>query len=178
MVPSNPPARRALAILGSALFLVIAPGIGAILVPWWISQWRVQAPLFGFPPIRVLGVILIALGIPVVLDSFARFALQGVGTPAPVFPTLHLVVKGFYRYVRNPIYLAVVSVILGEGMILGNASLLAYGVLAWLVTHLFVVTYEEPTLRKTFGAEYDAFCANVPRWIPRLSPWNASTGRS
>jgi protein-S-isoprenylcysteine O-methyltransferase Ste14 len=175
---SNPPARRALAILGSALFLVIAPGIGAILVPWWISQWRVQAPLFGFPPIRVLGVILIALGIPVVLDSFARFALQGVGTPAPVFPTLHLVVKGFYRYVRNPIYLAVVSVILGEGMILGNASLLAYGVLAWLVTHLFVVTYEEPTLRKTFGAEYDAFCANVPRWIPRLSPWNASTGRS
>jgi protein-S-isoprenylcysteine O-methyltransferase Ste14 len=167
-----------LAILGSALFLVIAPGIGAVLVPWWISRWEVQAPLFGFPPIRVIGAILIVVGIPMLLDSFARFALQGLGTPAPVFPTLHLVVKGPYRYVRNPIYLAVVSVILGEGMILGNVNLLAYGVLAWLGTHLFVVAYEEPTLRKTFGAEYDAFCANVPRWVPRLSPWNASTGRS
>jgi protein-S-isoprenylcysteine O-methyltransferase Ste14 len=178
MVPSNTAARRTSAILGSALFLVIAPGIGAVLVPWWISRWEVQGPLFGFPPIRVVGVILIILSIPVLLDSFARFALQGLGTPAPVFPTLHLVVKGFYRYVRNPIYLAVVSVILGEGMMLGNVNLLAYGVLAWLGTHLFVVGYEEPTLRKTFGGEYDAFCANVPRWVPRLSPWNASTGRS
>lgn len=178
MAPSDPPTRRALAILGSALFLVIAAGIGAGLVPWWISHWVVQAPLFGFPPIRALGALLIVLGIPVLLDSFARFALQGIGTPAPVFPTRHLVVMGFYRYVRNPIYLAVVSVILGEGMILGNVNLLAYGVLAWLSTHLFVVTYEEPTLRKTFGAEYDAFCANVPRWVPRLRPWNESTGRT
>jgi protein-S-isoprenylcysteine O-methyltransferase Ste14 len=178
MVPSDPPARRALAILGSALFLAISAGIGAGLVPWWISHWDVQAPLFGFPPVRALGVLLIVLGIPVLLDSFARFALQGIGTPAPVFPTRHLVVTGFYRYVRNPIYLAVLSVILGQGMILGNVNLLAYGVLAWLSTHLFVVAYEEPTLRKTFGAEYDAFCANVPRWVPRLSPWNESTGRT
>lgn len=161
-----------MALVGSALFLVIAAGIGAGLVPWWISRWDVQVPLFGFPPIRVLGVILIVLGIAVVLDSFARFALQGLGTPAPVFPTLHLVVKGFYRYVRNPIYLAVVSVILGQGMILGNVNLLVYGVVAWLGTHLFVLAYEEPTLRKTFGAQYDAFCANVPRWVPRLNPWN------
>lgn len=109
------------------------------------------------------------------LDSFARFAFQGIGTPAPVFPTRHLVVQGFYRYVRNPIYLAVVSVILGQGMIFGNLNLLIYGVLAWLSTHLFVVTHEEPTLRKTFGAEYDDFCANVPRWVPRLSPWSEST---
>ena len=167
-----------MALVGSALFLVIAAGIGAGLVPWWISRWDVQVPLFGFPPIRVLGIILIVLSIPVLLDSFARFALQGIGTPAPVFPTLHLVVKGFYRYVRNPIYLAVVSVILGQGMILGNVNLLAYGVLAWLGTHLFVVAYEEPTLRKPFGPQYDAFCANVPRWVPRLSPWSAKIGRS
>ncbi len=93
--------RRVLAILGSALFLPIGPGVVAGLVPWWISRWDVQAPLFGFPPIRALGVLLIVAGIPVLLESFARFALQGVGTPAPVFPTRHLVVKGFYRYVRN-----------------------------------------------------------------------------
>src|SRR2546425_7978750 len=108
--------RRELAILGSALFLLIAPGIGAGLVPFWISRWDVQAPLFGFPPIRALGVLLIVAGIPVLLDSFARFALQGTGTPAPVFPTLHLVVKGFYRYVRNPIYLSVVAVIFLLGL--------------------------------------------------------------
>ena len=103
-----------MALVGSALFLVIAAGIGAGLVPWWISRWEVQAPLLGFPSIRVLGVIFIVLSLPVLLDSSARFALQGAGTPAPLFPTLHLVVKGFYRYVRNPIYLAVVSVILGQ----------------------------------------------------------------
>ena len=176
MVSSNPPGRKASAVVGSALFLIVAAGTGAGLVPWWISRWEVQPPLFGFPPIRVFGALLIVLGIPVVLDSFARFALQGLGTPAPVFPTRHLVVTGFYRHVRNPIYLAVVSIVLGEGAILGNVNLIAYGVLAWLGTHVFVVAYEEPTLRKTFGAEYDAFCANVPRWVPRLRPWSGNTG--
>jgi len=159
------------AALGSALFLLIAAGIGAGLVPWWISHWIVHAPLFGVLLIRALGASLVVLGIIVVVDSFARFAFQGLGTPAPVFPTRHLVVTGFYRYVRNPIYLAAVSVILGEGLILGNVNVLAYGVLAWLGTNWFVVAYEEPTLRKTFGPEYDAFCRNVPRWVPRPSPW-------
>jgi protein-S-isoprenylcysteine O-methyltransferase Ste14 len=158
--------------VGSALFLLIAPGVVAGLVPWWISHWNIQTPLFGFPPIRALGILLIVLGLPVLLDSFARFALQGIGTPAPVFPTRHLVVKGGYRYVRNPIYLAAVSVILGQGVILGNVSLLAYGAIVWLSCHLFVLAYEEPTLQKTFGAEYNAFRANVPRWVPRLRPWS------
>ena len=166
-----------MAILGSALFLLIAPGIVAGLVPWWISRLVFRAPLFGFPPIRTLGALLIVLATPVLLEAFARFALQGVGTPAPVFPTRHLVVKGFYRYVRNPMYLAVASVILGQGIILGNVNVLAYGVLVCLGFHLFVLAYEEPTLRKTFGAEYDAFYANVPRWVPRLSAWNERTDR-
>ena len=159
------------AALGSALFLLIAAGIGAGLVPWWISHWIVHAPLFGLRLIRALGASLILLGIIVVVDSFARFAFQGLGTPAPVFPARHLVVTGFYRYVRTPIDLAAVSVILGEGLILGNVNVLAYGVLAWLGTNWFVLAYEEPALRKAFGAEYDAFCTNVPRWVPRLSAW-------
>jgi protein-S-isoprenylcysteine O-methyltransferase Ste14 len=106
-----------------------------------------------------------------VLDSFARFALQGLGTPAPVFPTRRLVVTGCYRFVRNPIYLAVVSIVLGEGATLGNVTLIAYGLIAWLASHVFVVAYEEPTLRRTFGAEYEAFCAQVPRWRPRRTPY-------
>ena len=166
--------RQVFAVLGTALFL-LAPGFVAGLVPWWISRWRVGAPFLGFQPIRVLGILLIGLGVPVLLDSFARFAVQGVGTPAPVFPTLHLVVKGLYRHVRNPMYLAVVSVILGQGLILGNVRVLEYAALVWLGFHLFVLVYEEPTLRKSFGVEYEAFCANVPRWLPRLKPWPEST---
>ena len=116
---------------------------------------------------------MLAFGAVGILDSFSRFAIQGIGTPAPVFPTRHLVVSGLYRYVRNPIYLAVVSTILGQGLILGNLSLLEYGGLVWLFFHLAVLIHEEPTLTASFGSDYAAFCAEVPRWIPRLTPRTA-----
>jgi protein-S-isoprenylcysteine O-methyltransferase Ste14 len=163
--------RRALTVLGSALFLVIAPGTIAGLVPWWMSHWQFQPPLFGFPILRVAGVLLIIAGVPVLLDSFARFALTGLGTPAPVFPTRQLVVSGFYQYVRNPMYIAVVAVIIGQGLLFGNIRVLEYGALVWVGFHLFVLAYEEPVLRATYGTEYKAFCDHVPRWIPRLRPW-------
>ncbi|MFZ0589075.1 MAG: methyltransferase [Bryobacteraceae bacterium] len=116
--------RKVLAIVGSAVFLVIAPGFVAGLVPWWISRWRLETPFFGLPLFRFAGGMLITLGGIGLVDSFVRFALQGLGTPAPVFPTRHLVVTGLYRYVRNPMYVAVVSTIIGQGLILGNAKLL------------------------------------------------------
>jgi protein-S-isoprenylcysteine O-methyltransferase Ste14 len=72
-------------------------------------------------------------------------------------------------------YVAVVSMVLGQGLLFGNVDLLVYGFGAWLVTFLFVLTYEEPTLRRNFGAQYDAYRANVPRWIPRLTPWRSNT---
>jgi protein-S-isoprenylcysteine O-methyltransferase Ste14 len=163
--------RKALAIIGSAVFLVIAPGFVAGLVPFWISRWHVEAPFLGLPLFRFAGGMLLTLGSLGLLDSFVRFALQGVGTPAPVFPTRHLVVTGLYRYLRNPMYVAVVSTILGQGLILGNVTLLKYGGLVWLLFHLFVLGYEEPTLRATFGSEYKLFRTEVPRWIPRFTPW-------
>ena len=163
--------RRVLAIVGSAAFLVLAPGFVAGMVPLWISHWRVEAALLGLPVLRLVGGALLALGITGLLDSFGRFAIQGIGTPAPVFPTRHLVVTGLYRYVRNPMYVAVVSAIFGQGLILGNIQLLEYGGVVWLLFHLFVLIYEEPTLRGTFGPEYTTFCAEVPRWIPRFTPW-------
>jgi protein-S-isoprenylcysteine O-methyltransferase Ste14 len=128
---------------------------------------------FGFAGLRVLGVALIVAGIPVLLDSFVRFALEGAGTPAPVAPPQRLVVGGLYRYVRNPMYVGVLAVILGQGLLLGDPQLLQYGALVWLSFHLFVVGYEEPALRRKFGAEYGKFCANVRRWTPRLRPWRA-----
>lgn len=164
--------RKESAIVGSAIFLVIAPGFVAGLAPWWISHWQIQAAFFGFPLVRFCGGALIALGAICLLDSFVRFALQGVGTPAPVFPTRHLVVTGLYRYVRNPMYVAVVSTILGQGLLFGNVTVLEYDAVVWLLFHLFVFFYEEPTLRASFGPEYQRFCAEVHRWIPRLTPWN------
>jgi protein-S-isoprenylcysteine O-methyltransferase Ste14 len=165
--------RKLLATIGSAVFLVIAPGFVAGLMPWWISHWRLKAPFFGTTLFRLAGAMLITLGIIGLLDSFVRFALQGLGTPAPVFPTRHLVVTGLYRYVRNPMYLAVVITILGQSLILGNVTLLEYAGLVWLFFYMFVLVYEEPTLRATFGSEYKAFCAEVPRWIPRFTPWRS-----
>jgi protein-S-isoprenylcysteine O-methyltransferase Ste14 len=152
-----------LAIVGSAVLLVIAPGLVAGLVPWWISRWRLEAGFFGMPLFRFAGGKLIPLVAIGLLDSFLRFAVQGVGTPAPVFPTRHLVVTGLYRYVRNPMYVARVSAILRGGLILGNVTLLEYGGLVWLLFHLFVLLYEEPTLRASFDSEYKLFCTEVPR---------------
>jgi protein-S-isoprenylcysteine O-methyltransferase Ste14 len=165
--------RRVFALFGSALFLVLAPGTVAGLVPWWISRWRVSraASALGWLPLRILGGLLVVAAVVPLLDSFIRFAIEGLGTPAPVFPTRHLVVTGLYRHVRNPMYIAVVAAIAGQGLMFGNVYLLEYGAVVWLLFHLFVVGYEEPTLRATFGSEYERFCARVPRWIPRLTPW-------
>ena len=167
----NPGMRRISAIIGSAVFFVLAPCTVAGLVPWWISRWQLEPPFFGLLPLRIAGVVLILAGLPVLLDSFARFALEGLGTPAPVFPTSHLVVTGWYRYVRNPMYVAVVSIIVGQALLFSNIHVLEYGALFWLVAHFFVLAYEEPKMRSTFAEEYKQFCANVPRWIPRLTPW-------
>src|ERR1041384_8201619 len=101
------------AIFGAALFFVAAPSVGAGLIPWWITRWAFRAPLFDLQATRAIGVVLILAGLPVLVDSFARFALQGLGTPAPVAPPKNLVVTGFYRYVRNPMYVALVAIILG-----------------------------------------------------------------
>jgi protein-S-isoprenylcysteine O-methyltransferase Ste14 len=159
------------AIIGSAIFLVIAPGFVAGLVPWWISHWRVERPFFGARLFYSAGWVLAGLGVIGLLDSFARFAFQGVGTPAPIMSTRHLVVTGLYRHVRNPMYIAVLITILGQGLMFGNVRVLEYGAAVWLLFHLFVMVYEEPALREGFDGEYKTFCADVPRWVPRLTPW-------
>jgi protein-S-isoprenylcysteine O-methyltransferase Ste14 len=163
---------RVSALIGSAVFLVIAPGTIAGLVPWWISHWKVEPPLFGVYVLRVGGAGLITLGLLALLDSFTRFAMQGVGTPSPTYPTRYLVVVGLYRYVRNPMYIAVVSTILGQALLLGNVALLEYGGLMWALFHIFVLAYEEPKLRRSFGHDYEMYCAAVPRWFPRFTAWS------
>lgn len=130
-----------------------------------------EPPLLGFTAFRALGALLICAGLPVLIDSFYRFAVEGLGTPAPVAPPQHLVVGGLYRYVRNPMYVAVSSLVFGQGLLLANVQVLKYGALVILGFHLFVLLYEEPALRGKFGAEYDTYCKNVRRWWPRLKAW-------
>ena len=165
---------RPAAILGSAVFLVIAPGTIAVLVPYWISRWHIGPPLLGWAALRVLGALLICAGLPLLLDSFARFAIQGLGTPAPVAPPRHLVVSGLYRYVRNPMYVAVSSLIFGQGLLFGSAQVLRYGAAVFVGFHLFVLLYEEPTLRAKFGSEYEVYCKDVRRWWPRAKAWKGT----
>jgi protein-S-isoprenylcysteine O-methyltransferase Ste14 len=162
---------RITASLGTVIFLFIVPGFYVVLVPWLITRWQASHAVLDLAPLKALGWALIALGSAVVLDSFARFALQGIGTPAPVLPTRHLVVTGLYRHVRNPLYWAATSVIVGQGLLFASAWLLLYAAVVWALFHMFVVAYEEPTLRKSFGREYQRYVANVPRWLPRLRPW-------
>jgi protein-S-isoprenylcysteine O-methyltransferase Ste14 len=163
--------RRALAAFGSLVFLVVAPGFVVGLVPFWISRWRFEPALLGLTAVRVAGAVLIVIGLPVLLESFWRFAVKGLGTPAPVMPTQRLVVSGLYRHVRNPMYLAVAAMIVGQALLFGNVRVLEYGALVWFAFHLFVLGYEEPTLTAAYPAEYPVFCEHVPRWIPRFSPW-------
>ena len=169
--------RRTSAVIGSVVFFVVVPCVLAGLIPWWITRWQFQPPLLDLFTTRVLGVALILAGIPGLVDSFGRFALQGLGTPAPIAPTRHLVVTGLYRYVRNPMYVSVTAVVLGQAMLFGDWRLVLYGALFWLVCHLFVLGYEEPTLQRTFGKEYETFRANVPRWIPRQTAWDGGKRR-
>jgi protein-S-isoprenylcysteine O-methyltransferase Ste14 len=163
--------RRVFALVGTAAFLVLAPGTVAGFIPWYISRWRAHAHFPGFTLLRIVGAVLILAGLAVLLECFARFALQGAGTPAPPFPTQRLVVKSFYRFVRNPMYVSVLAVLLGEAMFLGSVGIVVYAACAWLISHVFVLEYEEPMLRKSFGAEYEEYRTHVPRWIPRLTPW-------
>ena len=152
------------------MFLVVAPGVVAGLVPWLLTGWRVEEPLPHWLPLRIAGAVLIGAGLVALLHAFARFVREGLGTPAPVAPTEKLVVGGLYRYVRNPMYLAVGSLIVGEALLLGQLVLLPYAVLFGLATWAFVRWYEEPTLQRRFGAEYDAYRRAVPAWWPRRTP--------
>jgi len=166
---------RVTASIGSIVFFLIAPGFFAGVIPWWFSQWRVKPSVLDTTWLKFVGAALVAVGFLALLDSFARFALQGIGTPAPVLPTRHLVVTGAYRHVRNPIYVAVVALVLGQGLLFAREGLLLYGAILWLGFHLFVIGYEEPTLQTTFGGEYHRYTAKLPRWLPRIRPWTPSS---
>lgn len=147
----------------AAVFFFLAPGTTAGLVPWLITGWE--------DPDGLLGAVLVVLGLVAAAACFARFVREGRGTPAPSAPTERLVVGGLYRYVRNPMYLAVASMIGGQALLFRS-----WGVVLWLGVFLlavfaFVRGYEEGALTEQFGDEYVAYRAAVPGWWPGLTPW-------
>lgn len=162
---------RASAAAGAAVFFLIAPGVVAGLVPWLITGWRVAHPLPVWVPLRVAGWILLALGVSVLVSAFVRFVTEGIGTPAPVAPPKQLVVGGFYRYVRNPMYLAVLTTIVGQSLVLGRLILLAYAAVVAAGFVAMVHWHEEPSLRRKFGEQFDTYRRAVPGWLPRRHPW-------
>ncbi len=153
------------------LFFFVAPGTTAGLVPWLITGWQRSHGAAG--PVDLVGVLLVLGGLAAAIACFARFVNEGRGTPAPVAPTETLVVGGLYRYVRNPMYVAVASMIGGQALLFRSegTALWLLGFLAAVVA--FVKGYEEPQLRRQFGDTYEEYRRAVPGWWPRLSPYRA-----
>ena len=160
-------ASRLRAAAGTAAFLVLAPGVVVGLLPWLITGWR--AGHWG-PAAAAAGVLLIAAGCGFLLYAFGQFAAEGIGTPAPSAPTEHLVVRGLYRYVRNPMYLAVLAAIAGQALLLGRPVLFGYGAVVAVAVGCFVHWYEEPALTRRYGDEYLGYRQHVRGWIPAW-PW-------
>jgi len=158
------------AYLGTIAFTVVVPGSVVGLGPYLISRWELRPPLLGLELTRWIGLGMFVIAVPAFGDFLARFVREGHGTPAPIAPTRRLVVGGVYRRVRNPAYVAVIAMLVGQALFFGNLDVLEYAFAVAIAFHLFVILYEEPTLRRTFGRDYQDYCQSVPRWIPRLRP--------
>jgi len=166
---------RATAAIASAAFFCAAPGVVAGLVPWLLTGWVL--PLMSTTSQILRGCLAAAAvlsGLVVLIGAFGRFVHEGSGTPAPVAPTDRLVIGGLFRFVRNPMYLAVVTILLGQCVLFASTTLLIYTVLVWAAMAAFVRWYEEPVLATHYGQQYEDYRRNVRAWWPRLTPWRSS----
>ena len=150
----------------SVAWAVLLPGVVAGYVPWRLFELA-RSPVSWHDPLDVLGVASLLPGIGLLTACIWKSALRGRGTPSPVDPPTQLVVQGLYRHVRNPMYLSVIAILLGEILITRSVGLFTYGAVWFAAVNLFVIGYEEPTLRRQFGASYHRYAAAVGRWIPR-----------
>jgi protein-S-isoprenylcysteine O-methyltransferase Ste14 len=151
-------------LLRSIVFTFLLPGTVTVLIPYWI----LSSSVLSSHPLRYFGVPLIVIGAAGLLWCIWEFFSEGRGTLAPVAPPKHLVVRGLYRYVRNPMYVSVVTILIGEAIFFMSTSVLIEAAVFISLAYLFVVFYEEPALRKQFGASYERYVQKVARWIPRL----------
>jgi len=164
--------------MGRRIFAVVRSLIvGTIFMSLWVyfvPRWIAGPSAFDDP--RPLGWIAIAIGAVVGLPCVWEFAWRGLGTPAPFDPPRKLVVSGPYRFVRNPMYVGGGLVFIGEALTFPHITtlMLVEALVAFIGVSTLIIVYEEPTLRRMFGADYETYCRNVGRWIPRLRPWYSS----
>ncbi|MFC6798970.1 MULTISPECIES: isoprenylcysteine carboxylmethyltransferase family protein [unclassified Haladaptatus] len=151
----------------SALFTLVGPGTVAVLVPYIILTGFPPLFLLALGPFRYLGISLLLVGIGIYATTVGLFAVAG-GTPAPIDEPASLVSVGLYQLVRNPMYVGILSIIFGEALFFESGLLAVYGIVVWLLFHVFIVAYEEPHLRKKFGTDYEHYVESTPRWFPRL----------
>lgn len=151
-------------------WFVAVGGTFGVLLPYLLNDWHFHQPLPHWAIARGAGVLLICAGLVPLVDSFVEFFKAG-GTPVPVASPPRLVVTGFYRYVRNPIYAGFLVILIGQTLLFGSPGMLEYSVLAWLVGAAAVRFYEEPVLTRKFGADYVTYRGAVRAWLPRLRPW-------
>ncbi len=154
-------------LLRSVFFTFLLPGTVTVLIPYWLISSRGTAVLSSHQELPYSGFPLIVIGAAGLLWCIWEFFAQGRGTLAPVDPPKHLVVRGPYRYVRNPMYVAVVTTLIGEAIFFISLPILIEAAVFIILAHIFVVGYEEPTLRRQFGESYGIYSQTVGRWIPR-----------
>lgn len=165
------------AALASTIFFVVAPGIVAGLIPWLIAGWSAPDTSPYFTGLLVgVGGLIIGGGLLLLIDSFSRFVREGHGTPMPWMPTDKVIARGGYRFVRNPMYVGIIAIILGQAILFASGWLVAYAAAVWVVFHFLVTLVEEPGLRRSFGSVYADYVSAVPRWFPRVPPPANSTG--
>ena len=162
--------RKPAAVAVSVAWGAALGGTFGALLPYLLNDWHLHRPLPYWMVAQVAGALLICAGLAPIVGSFAEFA-RADGTPVPVASPPRLVVSGFYRYVRNPIYVGFMAVLIGEVLVTGSLGLLEYTAVAWCVGAAAVRFYEEPTLARKFGPEYREYRRAVRAWIPRLHPW-------
>jgi protein-S-isoprenylcysteine O-methyltransferase Ste14 len=154
--------------LRSLFFTLLMPGSVTLLIPCILLNAGAESTLSRLGPAHFVGLVPMLSGTVIVLWPIWDFGVTGRGTLAPVDPPKTLVVRGLYRYVRNPMYIGVLLIVLGEAILFESLRLAIYVLILWLGFHLFVISYEEPTLRGKFGVQYEAYLQSVGRWIPRL----------
>jgi protein-S-isoprenylcysteine O-methyltransferase Ste14 len=159
------------AAAGSIVFFLAGPGLEAGVGPWLLVRVA-GSQIDGRPAaLRVVGALLMVIGIATLVEVFTRFVRDGAGTPSPAAPTAHLLISGAFRHLRHPMYVATAAVIVGEALLFAQPVLLV-GAAAYLTAMAVLAhTVEEPRLARRFGASYDAYRQAVPGWIPRLRPW-------
>ena len=152
--------------LKTLIFSILVPGTVAGFIPYYLLQGAAGS-ILPFPSIWMVGFLPLLLGIGLYFWCAGAFTFIGKGTPAPIDAPIFLVKEGPYQWVRNPMYIAVLSVIIGEAILFRSSLLAGYALLVAVVVHLFVVFVEEPSLRHQFGESYETYLHTVPRWLPR-----------